>query len=223
MATVTPPATRQKVVMYDADWKTYTCLLHIFAERPAWRLTYDRGVLEIMSPLKEHERGVILLDRFVAVLTEELNMPLQGAGSTTLRRRRKQRGLEPDRCYWIANEPKVRGKTDYKPQRDPPPDLAIETDVTSSSLNRMSIYATLRVPEVWRLEGNILTFSVLPPQGKKYVQTSHSLAFPSITPADLLQFFPLLATHDDNAIVRQFRAWLRQHGSAGNPPAGPVP
>src|SRR5262245_21577445 len=118
MATVTTPATRQSVVMYDADWRTYTRFLRLFAERPAWRLTYDRGVLEILSPLKTHERGSTLLDRFVVVLTEELNLPIQAAGSTTLRRRKKEKGLEPDKCYWIANEPLVRGEIDFQPRRD---------------------------------------------------------------------------------------------------------
>jgi Uma2 family endonuclease len=220
MATVKTPRTRHRVVMYDADWPTYTRLVRIFAERPAWRLTYDRGVLEIMSPLKSHERGSALLDRFVAVLTEELNLPLQSGGSTTLRRRRKKKGLEPDRCYWIANEPKVRGKLDFNLRRDPPPDLAIETDVTNSSLNRLGIYAALKVPEVWRLEGQELTFFGLPPAGSEYIESTHSLSFPLITPADLLQFFPLMATLDDNAIVRQFRAWVRER-VGGQPPAAP--
>src|SRR5205085_2408534 len=124
------------------------------------------------------------------------------------------KGLEPDACWWIASEPLVRGKTEIDLRRDPPPDLALEVDVTHSSLDRLAIYAALGVPEVWRLDGSILTFHVLAPDGQ-YVVRSHSLAFPQSTPADLLQFLTLRGQMDENAIVRRFRAWLHQRFAAG--------
>lgn len=224
MATVTaPPAPRQCLVMHDADWRTYSRLLRIFAERPKVRLTYDRGVLEIISPLHEHDCDTDLLARFVVVLTEELDLPIHAGGSTTLRRRRKQKGIEPDRCWWIANEAAMRGKRDFKLRRDPPPDLALETDVTSSSMDRMGIYAVLRVPEVWRLADQALTFNLLAPDGKKYAESARSRAFPVIAPADLLRFLSLSATLDDNAIVLQFRDWVRQQLAAGETRPRPLP
>jgi Uma2 family endonuclease len=221
MATVNIPVRRRSLVLPDTDWQTYTRLLKVFAERPAVRLTYDRGVLEIMSPLLEHDRPSEVLGRFVVVLTEELGLPLMAAGSTTLRFRRRQRGLEPDRSWWIANEPRMRGKRDVDLRVDPAPDLAVETDLTSSSLDRMGIYAALGVPEVWRLEGLTLTFQILG-AGGKYADSPHSLAFPQITPGDLVRFLALYPQMDDNAVVREFRNWVRQNvvggGSAPPPP-----
>jgi Uma2 family endonuclease len=217
MATVTtPPSTRQRVVLYDADWKTYTRLLRVFAERPRVKLTYDRGVLEIMSPLHEHEYDTELIARLVVVLTEELDLPIHAGGSTTFRRRRHQKGLEPDRCWWIASESRVRGKRRINLKTDPPPDLALETDVSHSSQDRMGIYAKLQVPEVWRLDEQKLTFFHL--VGKQYVEFPRSLAFPMIAPADLMRFLLLRNTLDDNAIVRQFRDWLRQQVAAQSRP-----
>src|ERR1700736_2241918 len=90
------------LVLHDVDWSSYGRLLRAFAERPRVRLTYDRGVLEIMSPLLEHDHSSWLLGRFVVVLTEELGLPVLGGGSTTFRRRRRRRGLEPDECFWIV-------------------------------------------------------------------------------------------------------------------------
>lgn len=206
--------TRQAIVLPGTDWQMYSRLLRIFAERPAVRLTYDRGVLEIMSPLREHERDVRLLDRFVVVLTEELNLPLDAGGATTLRRRRKRKGLEADNCYWIANEARVRGKRKLDLRIDPPPDLAVEVDVTRSSLDRLAIYAALRVPEVWHLEGATLTFLLLGVDGK-YTAATHSRTFPFVTPADLLRFLSLQATLDNNAVVKQFRDWVRQNLPGG--------
>jgi Uma2 family endonuclease len=219
MATVTAPAAQQ-LVLSNVDWRTYERLLRVFAERRTIRLTYDRGELEIMSPLPEHESDADMLGRFVVVLTEELGLPIKAGGSTTLRRRRKRRGLEPDRCWWIANEPRMRGKRTLDLRIDPPPDLAIEVDVTSSSLNRMGIYAALGVVEVWRIDGPVLTFHVLGTSGK-YTERSHSLAFPLVTPADLLSFLALCATLDENAVVRQVRDWVRQRIATGS--VAPLP
>jgi Uma2 family endonuclease len=218
MSTVPAPPPVQRLVLHDVDWRTYERLLRTFAERPAIRLTYDRGTLEIMSPLHEHESDARFLGRLVVTLTEELGLPVKAGGSTTFRRRRRRRGLEPDDSYWIASEPRVRGRRTIDLRTDPPPDLAIEADVTTSSLDRLTIYAALGVPEVWRFEGQTLTFHVLG-QGGQYAEAAHSLAFPFLTPADLLTFMGLRAQAqtDENRVVQQFRAWVRQRTAGGTP------
>jgi Uma2 family endonuclease len=190
-------------------WSTYSRMLRIFAAtRPGVRTTYDRGELEIISPTTEHEIVGNLLGQFVVTLTQEFRLALLQGGSATLRRRKLKRGLEPDRCFWIANEAKVRGVKRLNLRIHPPPDLAIEVDVTRSSLNRMRIYAKLAVPEVWRLDSNSLTILHLQPNGK-YASASHSLAFPKVTPGDLLRFLLLWETTEQNAIIAQFRQWVQ--------------
>src|SRR5687768_7842702 len=130
-----PPG--QCLRLSGVDWRTYTRLLHAFAERPRIRLTYDRGELEIMSPSLQHDDDSCFLARLVVILTEEFSLPFHGGGSTTLRRQLKRRGLEPDECFWIANAPRMAGVRRLNLRGHPPPDLAIEIDVTRSSLNRM--------------------------------------------------------------------------------------
>jgi Uma2 family endonuclease len=196
-------------------------MLRVFAERPADRLTYDRGVLEIMSPLPEHERPADMLGRFVMILTEELQLAAVSGGSSTLRRRRRQRGIEPDKCWWIANAHRLQGRIRIDLRTDPPPDLAVEVDVTSSSLNRMGIYATLGVREIWRHHNDILTFHVLDTVTGTYQVHTHSLAFPMISSADLAGFLAQLGQVDDTTLGLQFRAWLRQRlaGASPSPPS----
>jgi Uma2 family endonuclease len=203
------------------DWQTYTRLLRAFAERPGVRLTYDRGELEMMSPLLEHDDDARFLGDLVFVLTEELGLPLKRGGSTTLRRRLRRRGIEADECFWIANAPRMAGRRRLNLRTDPPPDLAIEVDVTHSSLDRLGIYAALGVPEVWRLDGDVLTFFVLGADGA-YAGAAASRSFPLVTPADLLGFLQQARqAGDENAVVRQFRDWIRQRRAAGNPPSPP--
>jgi Uma2 family endonuclease len=210
------------LLLSGVDWRTYSRLLRIFAERPRIRLTYDRGELEIMSPTLEHDDDSQILGDFVFVLTEELSLPLKRGGSTTLRRRVKQRGIEADACFWIANAHRMAGRRRLDLRTDPPPDLAIEVDVTHSSMDRLSIYAALGVPEVWRLDGDVLTFYVLDAAGA-YRTSAASRSFPLVAPADLLGFLQQARqAADENLVVRQFRDWIRAHRQvAGQPPASP--
>jgi Uma2 family endonuclease len=213
MSTVQAPARSQSLVLSGIDWQTYSRLLWAFAVHRSIRLTYDRGKLEIMSPLLVHDKGAEFLGRLIVTLTEELGMTLLAGGSVTLRHRKLLRGLEPDRCYWIAHEPQVRGKDRLDLRKDPPPDLALEVDITRSALNRMGIYAALSVPELWRLDGATLTFHSLG-TNRRYAPVTHSPTFPFVAPADLMGFLALRANQDDNAVAGQFRAWVRRQIAA---------
>jgi Uma2 family endonuclease len=208
MSTAAPPVGPPPAVLHGIDWHTYTRLLRAFEGHRHFRLTYDRGSLEIMSPLREHEQPAYLLGRLIDVLTDELALPCMAGRSVTLRRRRKHRGLEPDNCYWIVSTPRVQGKRHLNLRVDPPPDLAVEVDVTSSSIDRMSIYVVLGVPEVWRLSGGIIAFHIL--EGGAYQVRPNSLSFPQLASADLPPFLAQWAQTDDTTIARQFREWVRQ-------------
>jgi len=214
-----PPG--QSLLLDNVDWRTYLRFLRLFSERPGFRLTYDRGVLEIMSPSGRHDHFACLLARFVEVLTEELGLTIKSGRTTTFRRRRARRGLEPDNSYWIASEPRVRSVDEVDLRVNPPPDLCIEVDITRSSLNRMSIYATLGVPEVWRLDEQGLTFHALQ-ANRRYLAVDRSLAFPHLSPDDVMRFLGLRLQEEENAIVRQFREWVRQNKPAsGGAPQNP--
>ena len=217
------PVPGQCLRLSGIDWPTYSRLLRLFAERPGMRLTYDRGELEIMSPRLEHDDDDSwFLGLLVFALTEELGLPLKCGGSTTLRRRRKLRGIEADSCFWIANAHRMAGRRRLNLRIDPPPDLAIEVDVTHGSLDRLAIYAALRVPEVWRLDGDTFTFHVLQTDGT-YATATHSQTFPQVSPADLLDFVQQARqAGDEHTVIRQFRAWIRQRqATGGSSPTAP--
>ena len=206
MQTVRIPL-QQRFVLGNVSWEDYIRISRAFGERHL-RMTYDRGVLEIMTLSFEHETISGFLGLLVITLTQELNLPMRLGRSTTLRRKPKKRGLEPDDSFWIANEAKVRKNKRISLRTDPPPDLTIEVDVTRSSLNRMDIYAKLRIPEVWRYKDDKLAFFTLDPAGD-YIPAAVSATFPlPITPADLMPFIQMRSQMDDNAVIRQFRAWI---------------
>ena len=136
------------ILLKNISWKTYESLLNELGEHGGIRLTYDRGNLEIMTPSAPHEGSKKILGRFVESVSEELNIEIRSLGSLTCRRQDLARGLEPDQCYYIENENVVWDKEQIDLNQDPPPDLVVEIDITSSSIDRLSLYASLGVPEV---------------------------------------------------------------------------
>jgi Uma2 family endonuclease len=203
-----------RVRLSFVPWRMYARLIRAFEDRPRVRLTYDRGELEIMSPTFQHDGGGRLLGALVYLLTEEFGLPIRRGGSTTLKRKLKQKGLEPDECFWIANASHLAGVHRLDLSIHPPPDLAIEVDVTRSSLDRMGIYVALNVPEVWRLDDDALSFHVLGPENQ-YRQSELSPTFPGVTAADLLPFMrDARDAPDQNEVTRRFREWVRQRRAA---------
>ena len=133
-------------------------------------------------------------------------MPLSALGSAIWRREDVQRGLEAGQCYYLQNAMRLRGKNEIDLSSDPPPDLAIEFEVSPAPLNRMSIYAALRVPEVWRYDGAHIKVFCL--EDEAYAERASSVAFDDFRPDELQQFLALDPSMLDGEIVRAFRAWL---------------
>ncbi len=202
----------QHFTLTEISWDGYETILNLLGDRPV-RVTYNRGMLELMILSYAHERYKKLLSRLLETLTEELNIAIASAGSTTFKRQRLERGLEPDECFYIGNESQVRGQLSLDLTEDPPPDLAIEVDISHSSIDRMEIYARLEVPEVWRWEQDQLQFWQL--QEGQYSPVETSPTFPQISTATLMEFMTLLNTVDETTIIRRFRAWVRENLLAG--------
>lgn len=148
----------QRTVLHNISWETFEALLRETGSGRGSRFAYEDGTLEIMAPLFAHENLKIQFGRFIVVIVEELEIELKSAGSTTIKKEDFKKGIEPDNCYYIQNELAVRGKKTLDFETDPPPDLAIEIDITSSSVDKFSIYSALKVPEIWRYNGSKLKF-----------------------------------------------------------------
>jgi Uma2 family endonuclease len=203
----------QKFVFHAVDWRAYQRFQQAIGERHL-RLAYDGENLEFMTVSLLHDCLSRLLARFLVVLTEELNLPLRSAGSMTLEREDVNRGLEPDECFYIPNEALVRGKEEIDLEHDPPPDLGMEIDVSRSSLNRLDIYAALKVPEVWRFDGHDLFFYQLTPEGR-YQRVDRSRYFPMVPRERLLAFLGRRDEMDENSLVKLFRSWVREQIEKG--------
>jgi Uma2 family endonuclease len=198
----------QRVIVQPVSWTTYEQLLADLASQSSTRLTYDRGILEIMSPLPEHEEGNRTIALLVEVLAEEMGIDVRNFGSTTFRREDLARGFEPDSCFYIQHEADISGKSTIDLTVDSPPDLVIEVDITSGSLAKLPIYAQVGVPEIWRYDGQRLRIYILTTEG--YVESDTSLALPLLTGQRLSEALVQSKTVKRTALLRSFRTWVRQ-------------
>jgi Uma2 family endonuclease len=197
-----------QLLLADLSWENYRRISEAFTGLPV-RIAYDRGRLELMVISFLHEGGAYFLARCVYVLTEQTNTPVASAGSMTLEREDLDRSIEPDKCFYLEHEPLVRGKKSVKLPKDPPPNLAVESEVSRRAIKHLPIYEALGVPEVWRTDGDSVTFHVLQPDGK-YVVVERSRNFPFLRSTDLLPFLSRRGNVEENSLLREFRAWVRQ-------------
>ncbi len=202
--------TGQRLVLRAVSWQEYIALGEVLRDRPALRMTYDRGSLEFTTTSPEHERLKKWLARVLEALAEEFGLEVATAGNMTFQREDLERALEPDDCFWIAHEEQMRTRQEWDPSRDPPPDLVLEIEVSRSALNRMGIYAALGVPEVWRCDGERIHVHLLRPSGE-YREVEASPTFPGIPVAEIIPFLQQNAARGYLGMVRAFHEWVRQH------------
>lgn len=169
----------QRVVIEPVRWSTYVALLEEASSRRG-RMTYDRGVLEIMSPSKSHEQIGCLIGRMIETFTEERQIEIVSVASLTVKLESLQRGFEADEAYYIRRADQVRSLEELDFDEHPAPDLVVEVDISHSSIGKLSLFAAFGVLEVWRYCDESLTVYQLKDDG--YRETSQS---------DMLPGFPL--------------------------------
>jgi Uma2 family endonuclease len=211
MATVTtsPVSTpgEHRIVIREVGWQGYQSLLKMVGDQPV-RLTYDRGDVELMSPLHKHERRRSLFGQMVRILAAEFNVPVMPMGSATWDREDLEKALEADESFYLGDLQRIRDPDEIDLEIDPPPDLAIEIEITRSALDRLGIYGALRVPEIWRFNGRHLKVLLLQDDGS-YRQSASSAAFPDVPMAQIERFGTMEGLRDENEWARNFREWVR--------------
>jgi Uma2 family endonuclease len=201
---VIPPG--RNLLLKDIDWSSLEKLLEELGETRAARISYSRGMLEVMVPLAEHEDGKEIIGDLVKIILEEMNIEFRALGSTTFKNEQMAQAIEADACFYIQHEAVVRGKKRIDLTSDPPPDLAIEIDI--SSRTRFDNYEKLGVPELWRYDGEYLEINIL--QNDHYVTSATSIHFPQFPLVEAIpQYVKQSQSVGRNTTMKAFRAWVR--------------
>jgi Uma2 family endonuclease len=201
------PLAEDRVILHNVSWHTFENLLANIGDRRKTLFHYLNGTLEIMSPLSLHEGSNRFIDDLVRAFSDELEIDLRKLGSLLMKIPDLKLGAEPDSCYYIQNEPIIRGKEVIIVGQDPPPDLVLEVDITNPSDRRLPIYVLLGVPEVWRYDGYSLEFLAL--QDGKYIAIAKSLSFPDLPAEIIVEYVQKRLTLGESATLREFRKWVR--------------
>jgi Uma2 family endonuclease len=197
------------MVIDAVPWRSFEKIVDALSEHHL-RITYDQGRLELMSPLPIHELWKGWFKLLLTVLSEELGIVIKSYGSSTFRREDVLKGLEPDECFYLAGAARLRDRRVIDLSIDPPPDLAIEVENTTSCLDRMSIYASLGVPEIWTFDGATLQPHRLT-AGPQYEPVPASPQLPFLPLAEVVPVINQAANAaDDGKALRAMRTWVRQ-------------
>jgi Uma2 family endonuclease len=197
-----------RIVLNGISWELYERLREN-AENRHVRMAYDKGRLELMSPSPDHAVIKRLVGRMIEAFTEEMNVPCRSLSDTTWKRPELAKGLEADECYYILNHHRVCRRLQVDLAVDPPPDLAIEIEVSRSMTSRVGIYAALGVPELWRWNKSALTAYSLGADGK-YAEREFSLNLPLLRVKELEPFLDFELAADETAGIREFRRWVHE-------------
>jgi Uma2 family endonuclease len=201
---IVPPG--HQLLLKDVSWQMFENILEELGESRAARVSYSKGILEIMTPLPEHESDKVMIGDLVKALLEELDVEFLSLGSTTFKNKEMLQAVEADDCFYIQNEAAVRGKKRIDLSIDPPPDLAIEIDITSRT--KFNNYEALGVPELWRYNGHKLQINLL--QAGSYVESNISYNLPNLQISEVIhQYVEQSKTVGRNATMKVFRNWVR--------------
>ena len=198
-----PPG--QRMLLHDVSWAEFERILDELGDSRSSRLAFDNGLLEIAMPLPEHQYAKEIIGDLIKALLEELDIEFCSLGSTTFKQVGRK-GIEPDQCFYIQHEAAIRGKNRIDLDFDPPPDLALEIDITSRSYP--SLYAALGVPELWQFEDGAMDIKAL--KDGRYVTVAESPSFPGLPlQSVMIEHLQLSKTEGRNKALRSFRQWVR--------------
>ena len=198
----------QQLLLQDISWSDFEEILSDLGEHRGSRISYSNGALEIMVPLPEHEKHKELISEIVRFLLDYREIDFESLASTTFKSKQMNQALEADACFYIQNHQAVIGKDRLDLTVDPPPDLAIEIDITNRT--RFNNYLLLKVPELWRYSRQGLKIYLL--QDGQYVESPSSPNFPHLPIIELVERYTKQAQIEGRSkAMRSFKQWMREN------------
>ncbi len=186
---VTSHDPEEKIIITGVTWEAYEQLLNQLGNQSTYRITYLEGTLEIMSPSRKHELTKENIGRLLEVYLDEAEIDFWGLGSTTLRKREKEAGKEPDKCYCLETEKEF-------------PDLAIEVIITSGGTDSLAVYQRLEVKEVWFWYQEKLSIYHLNESGN-YIEVDYSYLLPNL---DIQLLSNYISYSNPRIAMREYRS-----------------
>lgn len=202
---------QQQHLLLHGNWQDYKRFRDARGENyPALKITYNRGRLELMTVSNEHERYKKFIARMIELLSFATGGEIVCCGQMTIDREDLDRGFEADECYYVQNAKQMREIRKLNFDIDPPPDLAVEIEISRSLADRLDIYAAMRIPEIWRYDGEALCVLHLHKDGD-YEEKNTSLAFPGLDLDVVRSILSEAWPSSEKQALRRFHSWIMKH------------
>jgi Uma2 family endonuclease len=195
------------VTFHDVSWEEYEDLLERVGEARGLRISYGEGTMQVVTFSTEHEAYSEFISGMMSMLSVRLRINICFFGSSTIRKKQRRKGKEPDKCFYVQTAPLLGNRQKLDFEKDPPPDVAVEIDIHHASRDKFTIYAGLGVPEVWLYDGKQLTIHLL--RGSRYVKATASQALPMLTSAVLTEFLTRMREDGEFQAMLAFEEWLQ--------------
>ncbi|MEM9508970.1 MAG: Uma2 family endonuclease [Cyanobacteria bacterium P01_E01_bin.35] len=198
----------QQLLLQDMSWSDFEQILADLGEHRGSRISYSDGELEIMVPLPEHEKHKEIIGEIVRILLDKLEIDFEALASTTFKNQQMNQAVEADACFYIENHQAVIGKDRLDLTIDPPPDLAIEIDITNRT--HFNNYLLLGVPELWRYTRT--SFKIYLLHGDRYLESKTSPNFPNIPIVELVECYTKQAQIEGRSkAIRALKCWIKEN------------
>jgi len=195
------------LVIHGFDWDEYGRLLDGLGHSPHLRLSYDSGSLRILSISAEHDECATALEGLILTFCDESEITMEARARATWKLQALEKGVEADACYYIQNANRIIGKRKIALTEDPPPDLAVEVDLSTDARHKFPIYAALGVPEIWRYDGEVVQLYVL--RKTDYAETRRSEMLPGLSRELLIESLDISKTKGQTAARRYLRQTMK--------------
>lgn len=199
------------IMLTGVSWSEYESTLKRYWEKTNLSFAYNNGALEIMPKSPKHEEYSRFISKLAFTYSEVFDLPLEDRGSATFKRTPSQKGVEPDECFYVQNADAIIGLDSRDSENFPAPDIAVEIDLSTDSLDKFPIYAALQVAEVWIYDGENISFYEL--TDTNYRQISYSRAFRLLPAEKLTESLKISKTRGQSFALKSFRNWLREQNA----------
>lgn len=196
-----------RMVLENVEWGTF---VELAGQRRGSvpRMAYDRGILEMMSPKRQHENLGRLIGRMVEAYSEARDIEIISLKSITVKRSDLMKAFEADESYYVAHAARLLEKEEIDFEIDPPPDLVIEVEITASAINKMQLFAKMQVPEVWRHDGQCLQMFLLAEGNYTLIESSKQL--PGLQASLMNQILASRLTTGETKLIKSFRQQITE-------------
>lgn len=195
------------ITLRHTTWEEYEALLDQVGEAAGLRISYNEGTLQVMTVSPEHESYVRFFETLMTAIRLRLRLNIRSFGSSTMKKPKPRKGLEPDACFYIQTASVIGNRMQLDFTSDPPPDVAVEVDIHHESIDKFPIYAALGIPEVWHFDGTQLRIHLL--RKDAYLQATASQALPMLTDHILTDLLTRLSEEGEFQTLLAFDEWLQ--------------